>query len=126
MSDLISRQDAINALDGEFTVTGKDNAVVVTNYLNTVRKHLENLPSAQPDMSEYSDKLWKSAYERGKADAQPKRGKWERVYPSRKKSYLRFCSVCREQCWYCGTGDYRYCPNCGAEMKGEQDEACSV
>ena len=33
----------------------------------------EQLPSAQPDLSEYSDKLWRNAYERGKADAKPER-----------------------------------------------------
>ena len=30
---------------------------------------VEQLPPAQPDLSEYSDKLWKAAYERGKAEA---------------------------------------------------------
>ena len=30
----------------------------------------EQLPSAQPDLSSYSDKLWRAAYERGKAEAQ--------------------------------------------------------
>lgn len=29
------------------------------------------IQSAQPDLSEYSDKLWRSAYERGKREAQP-------------------------------------------------------
>ena len=28
-------------------------------------------PPTQPDISEYSDKLWRNAYERGKRDAQP-------------------------------------------------------
>ena len=28
-------------------------------------------PSAQPDLSAYSDKLWRAAYERGKREAQP-------------------------------------------------------
>ena len=28
------------------------------------------VPPAQPDLSGYSDKLWKAAYERGKAEAQ--------------------------------------------------------
>lgn len=28
-----------------------------------------NLPSAQPDLSDYSDKLWRAAYERGKKEA---------------------------------------------------------
>ena len=31
---------------------------------------IKALPSAQPDLSEYSDKLWRNAYERGKAEAQ--------------------------------------------------------
>ena len=31
----------------------------------------EPLPSAQPDLSDYSDKLWRAAYERGKKEAQP-------------------------------------------------------
>lgn len=47
-TDLISRQAAI-----EWCLEG-----------------LNNMPSAQPDMSEYSSKLWRNAYERGKRDAQ--------------------------------------------------------
>ena len=35
-----------------------------------IRDALEELPPAQLDMSGYSDKLWKAAYERGKRDAQ--------------------------------------------------------
>ena len=33
-------------------------------------KEINELPSAQPDLSGYSDKLWKKAYERGRAEAQ--------------------------------------------------------
>lgn len=32
---------------------------------------VEQLPSAQPDLSDFCDRLWKAAYERGKAEAQP-------------------------------------------------------
>ena len=31
--------------------------------------HIDKMPSTQSDLSEYSDKLWKAAYERGKAEA---------------------------------------------------------
>ena len=37
---------------------------------HTPKQIVEALPSAQPDLSEYSDKLWKNAYERGKAEAE--------------------------------------------------------
>ena len=35
-----------------------------------IAEMIANMPSAQPDMSEYSSKLWRNAYERGKKDAQ--------------------------------------------------------
>jgi hypothetical protein len=81
MSDLISRQAAIDAI---LAVTGNSS---VRELYEHVQEHglsdmwsggvnaaidiIIAVPSAQPDMSEYSDKLWKRAYERGKAEAQP-------------------------------------------------------
>ena len=63
MSDLISRQAAIDAChdyeDGEGAYA----------YGFIVEERLRNLPSAQSDLSSYSDKLWRNAYERGRADA---------------------------------------------------------
>ena len=63
MDDLISRQTAIEEIKTVFewhdTVT-----------MERMIEHFNNLPSAQPDLSGYSDKLWKKAYERGKAKAQ--------------------------------------------------------
>ncbi len=47
MDDLISRQAAIDALDDEITITGKANAYVVKDYVNRVKRKLEELPSAQ-------------------------------------------------------------------------------
>ena len=56
--DLISRQAAIDALERNWTPDCEFGGI------------LADVPSAQPDLSDYSDKLWKAAYERGKAEAQ--------------------------------------------------------
>ena len=57
--DLISRQAVLEICDRR----------TIRSALQ-VGREVTKLPSAQPDMSEYSDKLWKAAYERGKAEAQ--------------------------------------------------------
>ena len=78
MDDVISRQAAIDAVN-------KNRDAVFCNSVDYegVLYDISNLPpsqpevlacgegelSAQPDLSEYSDKLWKKAYERGKAEA---------------------------------------------------------
>lgn len=45
--DTISRQEAIDALDGEITVTGRANAEAVRGYARLVADRLKSLPSAQ-------------------------------------------------------------------------------
>ena len=50
MSDLISRQDAIDALEGEVTVTGRANAEAVRGYANLICDRIKQLPSAQPEI----------------------------------------------------------------------------
>ena len=49
MDDCISRQAAIEALDGEITVTGRANAEAVRGYANLVCDRIKRLPSAQPE-----------------------------------------------------------------------------
>lgn len=108
--DTISRQAAINAVMDEFKR-------VPTTAIRA-KARLESLPSAQPDLSSYSDKLWRAAYERGKAEAQPQRmrGRWFRVAYAQEYKY---------QCDKCGRfhrAMYDFCPSCGADMRGgEQD-----
>lgn len=60
--DAVSRKDAIRIVDSIDTWQAgwRGNAI----------ESLKALPPAQPDLSSYSDKLWRNAYERGKAEAQ--------------------------------------------------------
>lgn len=47
MDDLISREAAIGALDGKLTITGRENAETIRDYINGVDKKLRELPSAE-------------------------------------------------------------------------------
>ena len=49
MSDLISRQAAIDALNGDIEITGRTNAEAVKGYVRLVKDRLERLPSSQPE-----------------------------------------------------------------------------
>lgn len=72
MDDLISRQAAIDGLDVHCIerINLNDWQAGWNAALDWVKDaYLDELPSAQPDLSEYSDKLWRNAYERGKRDA---------------------------------------------------------
>lgn len=54
-------------------------------------------------------------------EAEPVRhGYWENAN-GRPKTYIRKCSVCGKEAYFCGRGcSYKFCPNCGCKMdKGE-------
>ena len=55
MSDTISRQAAIDALDGKIEITGRTNAEAVKGYVRLVKDRLERLPSAQPEIIRCKD-----------------------------------------------------------------------
>ena len=43
-------------------------------------------------------------------------GYWENAN-GRPKTYIRKCSVCGKEAYFCGRGcSYKFCPNCGAKM----------
>lgn len=78
---------------------------------------LSDLPTA--DLSEYSDKLWETAYERGKAEAHPKKGKWENTGECEEGGTVRYiCSECGLDDWHFPLSKISYCWNCGARMEG--------
>ena len=57
MSELIRKEDALNALDDEITVTGKENAIIFTDYVRRVARKINDLPSVQPELANNSPKL---------------------------------------------------------------------
>ena len=94
MNDLISRQAAIETLDGEFNITGRENAETIRDYINGVNKKLRELPSAE------------------------RRGRWEFNIDDEEWSLdVPFkCTQCGE--W--NGIETPYCPHCGAKMDGEE------
>ena len=61
--DTISRQAAIDAMEESKTIFHDRKTII-----GKMQDIVNNLPSVQSDMSGYSDRLWKLAYERGKRD----------------------------------------------------------
>ena len=116
VGDTISRQVAIDALIERDPNCGIDSAEVI-----------KELPSAQPDLSSYSDKLWRAAYERGKAEAQPQRmrGRWVEVTDG--TCIWKVCDQCGEKPlwneWKTDRCESNYCPSCGAKMDGGEQES---
>lgn len=127
MSDTISRQAAIDALDGEIEITGRTNAEAVKGYVRLVKDRLERLPSAQPEMIE------KAAYIRGF-----EQGRTQGMIDALEKEFgdeddstvpahwidqghkIFKCSNCGNYLDFrgvnAGRGAANYCPNCGAKM----------
>ena len=105
MSDLISRQAAIDALEEQLDylqMLNKDENPTAENKwygVNWARNTIAELPSAQPERQ---------------------RGKWLKEYGDgeigHRPIYL-FCSRCNETTAF----RYDFCPNCGADMRGGEE-----
>lgn len=118
MDDLISRQAALDAIKSvriKHMAQGND----VTPIWECADEVLK-VPTVEltADLSEYCDKLWKAAYERGKAEAHSRTGKW--VYDEERgaRGIYAICTACNEMIYQ--TGGFNYCPNCGARMEVEE------
>lgn len=85
----------------------KDGLTVVPSYCDVFVIEGDGKVVLDTDMSEYSDKLWQNAYERGKAERP--QGSW---LNKQKEGWN--CSECGE--WSRSTDDF--CKGCGADMRG--------
>ncbi len=71
MSDLIKRSDAIKIMACEMYAEAQSQGYEVDSiedFMPEAKTWMNDAPSVDTDLSGYSDKLWKNAYERGKAD----------------------------------------------------------
>lgn len=94
MDDLISRQAAIDAADVIIARDESGNNDVV-KALRAWKAYIKALPSAQPERI---------------------RGRWiEKLHVHG----VAYCSLCDYELH---TNDTNFCPNCGADMRGEHDE----
>lgn len=113
MDDLIKRSDAIDALNECEDIKGFG--------YTQMHDALMEIPSVDiphsDDWEKYSDKLWQKAYERGKADRP--QGEW--IEPKNEVAIRLNQWIC-SKCNYLIDGKHNFCPNCGAQMKGAEDE----
>ena len=100
------------------------------DYLTPIwEKVIDSIPTID-DLSKYSDKLWKLAYERGKAEGR-KTGHWyerriDEQYGNPPHGFLtRYewrCSECEDvPCYEHDIHTLNFCPNCGAKMTKEAE-----
>ena len=89
----ISRRDAIRWVKTECNPYGKPTLDFESG--KRVIEHLEQMPSAEPKTGEWIQKD---------------------MYPD------RFCSECNYAVWDSEAEEYNFCPNCGADMRGEKHE----
>ena len=95
MDDAISRQAAIDAINCDITITGRQNAELVAQTIGMFADRIKALPSAQPER------------EKGEWITQ-EFGSWAE------------CSECHEL-YDIPIACSNFCHNCGADMRGEQE-----
>ena len=95
MSDFIKREDAIKAIECRFNTDLIDriDAMLMTSAIAQITKNIANIPSAE------------------------NKGEWLFKEITDDYHITGLCSVCKER-----RRIDNFCPNCGARMKGADDE----
>lgn len=123
---------------------------IFVQHMNDIdRQTILNLPSAQPeqqteveDILQYLDEylhpivspehweVYSELYDMisclPSAQSERKNGKWHQRFYSQIE--MMVCSECNSEFSYdaeTGVRDYNFCPNCGADMRGEHDDSIS-
>ena len=106
--------DALKADLKQYFTDGVLDGISARLAFNQILHDIDNAPTIE-DLSEYSDKLWKKAYERGKAEARPQ-GEWIMNKTSaRGRNYI--CTNCHNA----SITKFCYCGWCGAKMTKEAE-----
>lgn len=101
MTDLIDRQMVIDAIHYEYddccNIDESGSAIA-----DDIERIIDNVLSVQPER---------------------KKGHWVFVHPLQKNDNGAYiCSECKVGNWVIDPKSYFFCPNCGADMRGEKHE----
>ena len=117
MSDLIDRQALVDAFE----------------CLDLIDRQAATKSLVRPRIVDPYEEYWTGRNDQYDADvfalkglpsAEPerKKGHWKKSYADHEsfgvRPFFRYCSECHESTLYA----YNYCPNCGADMRGGEDE----
>ena len=114
--DCISRQAAIRWVKTECNPYGKPTLEFESG--KKVIEHLEQMPSVDITETETCQKCQETTERvlaNAKAKAEPTQGEWHKEYAD------ELCLIATYTCSECGSmelSEFKYCPNCGAKMKG--------
>lgn len=144
MSDLISRQEVLNELDGcdyelkdwqrwklktmvrdipsaQPTQTNADSTQINTLDCVSRKSVIDAIMGQYPD-AHYPQWYVKIIEKLPSAQPERKRGRW-----IEKENSPFYCSVCGtyqySASWEIKNKEYNFCPRCGADMRGESDES---